>query len=322
LHETTLWAVEPTPPPTSIAEALRTMRTALVPLDAVRGEVATLTDALRQAVAEGCAPVCDARDDADLDAVVAAAQTAFGTPLLVGSGALTAAAVRALPGPGGDGAPAEASRPDASAGPGSFPGLPHVGSLLMVLGTRTDTVAAQLDEVSPLATSQLLVDPTMLLSDPAAVRSEVEALGREGLALVAVDPAAHPDPTASTRIVAALADAVAAVADAFDAVFLAGGQTARAVLDRLGTDALEVVASLGSGTVVSLRRTTDGVTTPTRVVVTRPGSFGDADALRHVAEQLLATAAPLPARPASSLPAENDSPHPPSRTRATPEENR
>ncbi len=326
VHETRLWAVEPTSAPTSVAGALRPLRTVPVPLDTVRSGVAGLADAFRRAAADGAAPVCDAAEDTDLDLVVAAAEAAFGRTLLVGSGALAAAAIRAL-------TPSEPAvhtahdtsatlRPDAASAPSRLPAdaaldpepLPRLRSLLMVLGTRAGVVATQLDEVAPLARAQLLVDPGSLLADPASVRRQLAALvpagvAPDGLAVVALHPAAPADPAASVALVDALADLVTPVVDAFDGVFLAGGQTARAVLDRLGTDALDVVAALGPGTVASLRPAAADAGPATRLVVTRPGSFGTADALRHVAERLLP-------------PAATDSPTPPSRVSATTKENR
>ncbi|WP_323101135.1 four-carbon acid sugar kinase family protein [Intrasporangium sp. YIM S08009] len=320
LHDTTLWALEPSAAPTSVADALRDLRTTPVSLDTVRSGVETLTDAFRRAAADGTAPVCDATDDADLDTVVAAARAAFGESLLVGSGALAAAAIRALP----LNERAVHTGHDTSAtltpSPTSVARAPRVRSLLMVLGTRAGVVATQLDEVAPLARATLHVAPASLLADPGSVLRHLEALapaGRapDGLAVVALDPTAPADPAASEAIVAALADIVAAVADRFEGLFLAGGQTARAVLDRLGTASLEVVSALGPGTVASLRPDPnphpepDGSGVGTRVVVTRPGSFGEAGSLRHVAEQLLPPVAP-------------DSPTPPSRTSATTKENR
>ncbi|WP_076261690.1 four-carbon acid sugar kinase family protein [Intrasporangium flavum] len=329
LHDTTLWAVEPGAPPAGVADALRTVRTTPVPLDTVRSGVGALAEAFRRAAADGSAPVCDATDDADLDTVVAAARAAFGESLLVGSGALAAAAIRALPPHERAAHTGHDTSATLGAGPASVARPPAVRSLLMVLGTRAGVVATQLDEVAPLARASVHVDPAALLTDPRSVLADLEALAPDGqvpdgLAVVALDPAAPADPAASEAIVAALADAVAAVADRFEGLFLAGGQTARAVLDRLGTRSLEVVSALGPGTVASLRPTPEaspdrseatGVAPRTRVVVTRPGSFGDAASLRRVAEQLLPTAAPA-ATPAP------DSPTPPSRTSAFTKENR
>lgn len=324
LHDTTLWALEPSAPPTTVADALRTVRTTPVPLETVRSGVAALADAFRRAAADGTAPVCDATAEADLDAVVAGARLAFGESLLVGSGALAAAAIRALPLTERAVHTAHDTSATLGASLASAASPPRVRSLLMVLGTRAGVVATQLDEVAPLARATVHVDPAALLADPASVLGRLEALAPgghapDGLAVVALDPAAPAAPAASEAIVAALGDAVAAVADRFGGLFLAGGQTARAVLDRLGTESLEVVAALGPGTVASLRHAPEGVRRPagTGVVVTRPGSFGEAGSLRHVAEQLLPTSPP--AAPATAAP---DSPTPPSRTSDTTKETR
>ena len=66
-------------------------------------------------------------------------------------------------------------------------------------------------------------------------------------------PSAPADASRSRALTEALADAVAPLLDRFDAAFLSGGETARAVLDRLGVATLEVVGEVGTGTVVSRR---------------------------------------------------------------------
>jgi 4-hydroxythreonine-4-phosphate dehydrogenase len=86
---------------------------------------------------------------------------------------------------------------------------------------------------------------------------------------------------------------VAPVADAYDALFLSGGETARAVLDRLGVRALDVEGETEPGTVVSTRAGGSRV-------VTRPGSFGAPDSLVRVATHLLGRGRPAVDSPASN----------------------
>lgn len=76
----------------------------------------------------------------------------------------------------------------------------------------------------------------------------------------------------------AVRDTVAAHPGALDLV-LTGGETARRVLDALAVTELDPVGQVHHGAVHL--STPDG-----RSVVTRPGSFGDPDSLRHIVQAL------------------------------------
>ncbi|MFJ2198110.1 nucleotide-binding domain containing protein [Streptomyces violaceusniger] len=76
----------------------------------------------------------------------------------------------------------------------------------------------------------------------------------------------------------AIGEAVAAHHGAVDLV-LTGGETARRVLDALAVTELDPVGQVHHGAVHL--STPDG-----RSVVTRPGSFGDPDSLRHIVQAL------------------------------------
>jgi 4-hydroxythreonine-4-phosphate dehydrogenase len=217
--------------------------------------------------------------------------------LLVGSGALAAVAARALP--------AERREQDAGHGPetradtaagrrfgGHASDDSPAGSVLYVLGTRAPGLADQVDRLRAARTAHVLhVRPDDLLTDPDGVRRRLVAAQPGGVVVVTLDPAAPADPSRARRLAEALAGVVAPVADAYDALFLSGGETARAVLDRLHVDVLHVRGELETGTVVGTRP-------GGRTVVTRPGSFGGLDSLVAVADHLLG-----PDRPAD--------PHPP-----------
>ncbi|WP_275558669.1 four-carbon acid sugar kinase family protein [Streptomyces sp. 5-6(2022)] len=104
----------------------------------------------------------------------------------------------------------------------------------------------------------------------------------------AVAPASAPpsggaaEPVSGRRLVLGLARAVeAAVAAHRGAVdlVLTGGETARRVLDALAVTELDPVGQVHHGAVHL--RTPDG-----QSVVTRPGSFGDPDSLRHIVQAL------------------------------------
>ena len=87
-------------------------------------------------------------------------------------------------------------------------------------------------------------------------------------------------PSTRARAAAALADVAATVAVAAAAdLVLTGGETARAVLDRLGTAWLVPLAQVEHGAVAS--RADDG-----RLVATKPGSFGADDVLVRLVDRL------------------------------------
>ncbi|WP_344316272.1 four-carbon acid sugar kinase family protein [Streptomyces javensis] len=96
LHEGDAWRAEAVPPPTSVAQALGGLPTALVPLTTVRSSRPTLLTALRAAAVAGRVAICDAETDADLDAIVAASLADGPGMRLVGSGGLALAVGRHL----------------------------------------------------------------------------------------------------------------------------------------------------------------------------------------------------------------------------------
>ncbi|WP_413812833.1 four-carbon acid sugar kinase family protein [Streptomyces sp. OE57] len=90
------------------------------------------------------------------------------------------------------------------------------------------------------------------------------------------------EPVSGRRLVLGLARAVGAAVAAHDGavdLVLTGGETARRVLDALAVTELDPVGQVHHGAVHL--RTPDG-----RSVVTRPGSFGDPDSLRHIVQAL------------------------------------
>jgi 4-hydroxythreonine-4-phosphate dehydrogenase len=266
LHETDLWQVEASPAPTSLRQALRPLRTVLIPQRTVDAGADSVARAVRDIAASGAVAVCDAATEADLDTIHTAAVATSPHALLVGSGAMADAAVRALT-PEHDVAPAA---------------LPHLSSLLMVLGTRASAAAAQLAQLAGHGAHIELIDPAGLLTDPSGLQARLEGVTAHGLVVVALDPAAAAETGDAGRLVAVLADALAPLIRRYDGVFLAGGETARTALDRLGVTSLSVLAELERGTVVS--QTHAG-----HVVVTRPGSFGTPDSLVRTAQRLLGT---------------------------------
>ncbi|MFE9204626.1 four-carbon acid sugar kinase family protein [Micromonospora sp. NPDC007230] len=267
LHETGLWHAEERAAPRDLAAALAPLPTHPVPLTVVRGGPQDLARSLAAAIAAGLVPVCDAATDADLDTVCAAARLATERPLLVGSAGLAAAAARGM-----------APDPDHAADPTYA--VPAAGAVLVVAGTAAPTIRTQLAALAPRADVVLRLDPEALLNDPAAAAHQVTArLDGARCAAVTIDDRAEIRPHVATRLATALAEAVAPSTMDGRALVLTGGETARAVLDRLGVARLRPVAER-EGAVLSLTDTG-------RVVVTRPGSFGGPTSLTDLVRIVL-----------------------------------
>ncbi|MFF7651381.1 four-carbon acid sugar kinase family protein [Streptomyces sp. NPDC007983] len=317
LHESEAWRAEATAPPSSVADALGGLPTALVPLATVRASRHTLVAALRAAVAAGRVAVCDAETDADLDAIVEASLAGGPRPHLVGTGGLAVALGRHLAGlpatAGGDARPARAdtaARPDIAARPGTANAAPRAATalraeateaadrpVLVVVGTAEPGAVEQVRRLVADGAVHVALDLVGLLSVPPAAAlppltapvTVVTIAPAAGPPRGAVDPATaaaaeviDTTPVPARHLVHGLARTVAGTltthGGAVDLV-LTGGETARRVLDALAITRLDPVGQVHHGAVHL--RTPDG-----RSVVTRPGSFGDPDSLRHIVRAL------------------------------------
>ncbi|MBB5162934.1 4-hydroxythreonine-4-phosphate dehydrogenase PdxA [Mycobacterium sp. AZCC_0083] len=194
--------------------------------------------------------IVDITSDADLDGVVAQA-----TPdtILIGTGALTAAVARTLPPRSGARAVAISSR------------------TVMVVGTADSGVEAQLRHLETDGTAVVRIDSADLLAGRAAKPDVHDAVA------IAIDGPVTPEN--AHRLVHALAGVAAGIIDDSTNLVLTGGETARTVLDRLGVDRMEPIAEIHQGAIACV--TSDG-----RLVVTRPGSFGDDRSLATIAAYL------------------------------------
>ena len=225
-----------------------------IPLDQTDLWTAESTPAPRSiAAAAGHVPgvqIVDISSDADLDKVVAHA-----TPdtILIGTGALTAAVARTLP-------QRSAARPVAAS-----------SRTVIVVGTADSGACAQLRELESEGTAVVRIDSADLLAGCAA-----KPVAHDAVALAIDGPVA---PENAHRLVHALADVAAGIIDDSTDLVLTGGETARTVLDRLGVDRIQPIHEIHAGAIASV--TPDG-----RLVVTRPGSFGDHRSLATIAAYL------------------------------------
>ncbi|WP_328581241.1 four-carbon acid sugar kinase family protein [Streptomyces sp. NBC_00370] len=272
LHETDAWRAESAPPPRSVAEALgRTardtgIRAEVVPLAVVRGPAEQLRQRLRTLVADGRTPVCDGESDADLDAVVRAAARCGPGVRLMGTGGLAAAVGRLTDSP-------DAPSPVLVGG--------RVRPLLVVVGTAEPTAVAQIAQLTAVGAHHIALPPDTLGAPAGAPVLPGVAPG--WVTVLSIDGSGGIRPGTARALVAGLARTVAALAAVGPPVtadlVLTGGETARRVLDALGVTQLFPLGQIQHGAVHSA--TADG-----RSVVTRPGSFGDADSLLRIVRTL------------------------------------
>jgi uncharacterized protein YgbK (DUF1537 family) len=210
-------------------------------------------------VASGRVTICDATTDADLDDIVSEANSVPGAQL-VGTSALAAAVARTLP-PGSSRTPPAASSK----------------TVLTVAGTAEPIAVMQVAALVSDGAAQVTIDARALLHDKADPEPLQRALDR-GSAVVTISGVV--DPTESRAVSAALGQFIAdAQAQHRPDLVLTGGDTARAVVNAIGLDSLRPVHEIHHGAVASVA--SDG-----RRVVTRPGSFGDADSLVTIARYL------------------------------------
>ncbi|MFI1735018.1 four-carbon acid sugar kinase family protein [Streptomyces acidicola] len=256
LHTTDAWRAEGRPPPRSVSHALDGVPTALVPLSVVRG--GALADHLRACFAQGQHPVCDAETDEDLNLIAGTAHELGPDVRMLGTGGLAAALGRQL-------APASETTTPRPNGTAERP-------LLVVVGTAEPTAAEQIARLTAVGARHVPLSAGELTSSPTR-RPDITPNG-----ITVVSLTGPVSPASSRELVTALASAVAGVAGDSDLV-LTGGETARRVLDALRITQLRPVAQIHHGAVHS--HAPDG-----RSVVTRPGSFGEADSLSRIARAL------------------------------------
>ncbi|WP_233361526.1 four-carbon acid sugar kinase family protein [Streptomyces sp. GMR22] len=216
-----------------------------------------------------------------------------GAPDATGASALvTPAAAASTDGPVAPSA-STAAEPDAAPPPSANTGRP----VLVVVGTAEPAAVEQVRRLVEDGASHQRLPLAGLLADGPPVRLPaltaavtVVSLGASpkspgrtpSYEAVPLPSPREAEPMSGRRLVHGLARAVrAAVAAHHGAVdlVLTGGETARRVLDALAVTELDPVGQVHHGAVHL--RTPDG-----RSVVTRPGSFGDPDSLRHIVQAL------------------------------------
>ncbi|MFD1107953.1 four-carbon acid sugar kinase family protein [Pseudoroseomonas ludipueritiae] len=274
LEDSPLWAREHSYPNADLRNVLENagLPAALLPLAELRAGPEAAAAAMREALSAGRpALVCDATTVADLDIIARATPPAGAELAWVGSGGLAAALAAAEP-PGQDHPPRRS---------------PAVGGgLLLVVGS--------LAEASRAAASRALdqgglrrfgIPPALLRAGPAAWGSlaqrvaEAIAAGEDALAIIEAEPGAD------LRQGAALAQALAALlqpaASRAGGLFATGGETARALLSRLGVQGIRLLEEVAPGVPLGLTRGARRLP-----VVTKAGGFGDTEIIGHARRRL------------------------------------
>jgi uncharacterized protein YgbK (DUF1537 family) len=203
------------------------------------------------------------RRDADLDRIAAAFVAAPSRTLWVGSGGLAAALARRL---------------------GIRPAAPPPLAAPLVGFVGTDS-AATVAQVARFAEAD--PDGPIVVTDIAAARARLAARMAEGRPAVLTVPAAGDRAAAAATIDAAFA-AVAEAMPRPGTLFVTGGETLRALCDRLGAAGLTVESEIEPGIPVS--RIDGGRFAGVRAV-TKSGGFGDADLIARLCRA--ATARPV-----------------------------
>lgn len=265
LHLGSAWRVEHSAPPRSIPELFA---------EHVPADVLTLSQLrspelavrLRAMLASGTTPICDAetREDVRLVAHSVVALSDEFRIAAVGASELARAIGSELAGPG------RSTRDELPMPTSDRPVVIVIGSLASVIDDQLDRLGRYGVPVVALA-PDALKDPDM--------RSELIARLRRSARGGAVAVRAGRTGMWEAGNLAALAALVADSFGAIGALVLAGGETARRVLEAMGVTRLRVRGEIAPGAVVSIAP--GGIT-----VVTRPGSFGGPDSLVEIVSRL------------------------------------
>jgi len=248
-----------------------------LPLATIRADISVLRAALAPASARGTAvvAVCDAETESDLDRIASATLDDGVPTFFIGSAGLAHALAQRV---SQAGAPRMALLQREPTSQGS----------LVVVGSRAKGSRAALSVLSKLAGVQRIsIDDVLLASDPqsaalaALAQGAIEALaaGKDVVVDIAQSQVAHN--AGNPQLVAALARLLAPVARQASALVATGGETAAALLTRLGVHGLQLVDEIEPG--IPLGLTLGELSIP---AVTKAGGFGNEECLTRIISRL------------------------------------
>ena len=267
LEQTPLWARDHTYANASLPEILGSagLSVDVIPLAEIASGHETVWARMCDAERRGIdAVVCDCAEETDL-ATVALASLKLATPVWVGSAGLAAALAAVV-------APAVPMPPPAATRSG--PVLTVVGSLAEASRLQARTLAES-DLVVRLA-----IEPEALAAGPLAPAwqeagkrlAAALANGRDLLVEVALSE--KPDLARGAALAASLAEMIAQASPSIGAVVATGGETACALLTRLGINGIRLVDEIEAGVPLGM-----SIGTRKIPVVTKAGAFGNAQTL-------------------------------------------
>ncbi len=254
-------ALEPIDVAARLAEQTA-LPTALIPLQTVRRGGETLEEALRAAAAGGARLLlADALADLGLNNIAAATHRALPDALLVGSAGLAAAWLRM------------AAQPTQVVAPFTLPGD---GRVLAVIGSASTLAARQLAAAAGNRVARLELDG----AGGAAPEWPAGAWGML-LHLPPLEPGSLLRPHAAGRLVQAAHELLQR--ERVHRIVVSGGDTARALLDRLAIERLDVLYEAAPGMPVTLGCAADG---RLYTIVVKAGGHGDEHTLAHLMRTL------------------------------------
>jgi uncharacterized protein YgbK (DUF1537 family) len=245
-----------------------------VGLATVRGGVDALTPPLTRADS-AMVTVCDAETDEDLDRIATASLSADRPGFFVGSAGFAHALARRV---------SRAGVPRSS----SHHCEPSTRGALLVVGSRSRASRDALEQVTTLPdVERISIEPSLLAGDlqspvHAALSGRIRSALRAGTDVV-VDIAAADssrDP-GNPHLVLALATLLAPAARDASALAATGGETASALLTRLGVQGIRLLDEIEPG--IPLGLTLGSVSVP---AVTKAGGFGNHGCLERIIERL------------------------------------
>lgn len=263
LESTALWARDHSYCSAVLTDVLRSagLSAGHLPLASLRRGEAALAEALRAALAAGHdALAFDAASAEDLDAIARASLPLLEQVFWVGSGGIAAALAAALPDEGGAPSPA----------------LPALrGGTLIVVGSVAEASRSAARLVAEDGAAEFSVEPELLraAADPRRARLSADIAttllsGRDALVEIAADASA--DLSQGAALAEGLAELLVPPAARMGALFATGGETACALLTRLGVHGIRLLEEVEPG--VPLGITQGAIELP---VMTKAGAFGD-----------------------------------------------
>jgi uncharacterized protein YgbK (DUF1537 family) len=248
-----------------------------LPLTTIRAEVSVLRAALAPAVVRRHADiaVCDAETDDDLDRIASASLDDGVPTFFIGSAGFAHALAQRVSRAGAPRTPPHRREPSSN-------------GALVVVGSRAQASRAALAALSTLANVQRIsIDGVLLGNDPqSAALVALAQTARHALAAgidVVVD-IAQPDSVRNAgnpQLVSTLARLFAPVASQASALAATGGETATALLARLGVSGLRLVDEIEPG--IPLGLTLGEISIP---AVTKAGGFGNEECLTRIIARL------------------------------------